>query len=101
MLYQGVRRGELTKKDAEERLTYLRGLSMRLLGDRVLQSVAWKIADEHGWSGTFDAEYVALTQLQTDAFITLDQRLARAVDATVRVAPIEEGLAGAGVEPPG
>jgi predicted nucleic acid-binding protein len=89
-LYQAVQRGELTRKDAEERLDYIRGLRIRLLGDRVLQSVAWKIADKLGWPDTFDAEYVALTQLQADAFVTLDQRLARAVAELVMVAPIEE-----------
>ena len=89
-MYQAVQRGELTKKDADERLNYLRGLRIRLLGDRVLQSVAWKIADELGWPDTFDAEYVALTQLQADAFVTLDRRLARAVTELVMVAPIEE-----------
>ena len=38
-LYQAVHRGEMTKKDAEQRLNYLRGLRIRLLGDRVLQAV--------------------------------------------------------------
>jgi len=89
-LYQGVQRGELTKQEADERLEYLRGLRIRLLGDRVLQRVAWKVADELGWPDTFDAEYVALTQLQADAFVTLDQRLAKAVAELVRVASIEE-----------
>lgn len=89
-LYRAVQRGELTKKEADERLNYLRGLRIRLLGDRVLQSVAWKVADKLGWPDTFDAEYVALTQLQADAFVTLDQRLARAVTELVTVAPIEE-----------
>ena len=42
LLYQSVRRGEMTRKDAERHLNYLRGLRMRLLGDRVLQNVAWK-----------------------------------------------------------
>jgi predicted nucleic acid-binding protein len=88
-LYQAVRRGEMTKRDADERLTYVRGLRMRLLGDRVLQNVAWKVADKLGWSDTFDAEYVALTQLQADALITLDQHLSRAVEGLVTVAPIE------------
>ena len=90
LLYQAVQRGELTKEDAGERLNYLRGLRVRLLGDRVLQRVAWKIAEELGWPDTFDAEYVALTQLQADAFVTLDPRLARAVTDLVMVAPIEE-----------
>jgi len=89
LLYQAVRRGEMTKQDAAARLDHLRGLRMRLLGDRVLQGVAWKVADQLGWVDTFDAEYVALTQLQADAFITLDDRLAQAVRDLVTVASVE------------
>ncbi len=89
LLYRAVRRGEMSKQDAERRLDYVRGLRIRLLGDRVLQSVAWKVADQLGWSDTYDAEYVALTQLQADAFITLDRQLAQAVKDLVTVAPIE------------
>jgi predicted nucleic acid-binding protein len=89
-LYQAVRNRELSKKDADRQLTYVRALRMRLLGDRVLQNLAWRIADELGWPDTFDAEYVALTQLQADAFVTLDARLAGVVAGLVRVAPIED-----------
>jgi predicted nucleic acid-binding protein len=89
LLYQAVRDGEMTKKDAERRLNYVRGLRIRLLGDRVLQQVAWKVADQLGWSNTYNAEYVALTQLQADAFITLDGQLAQAVKDLVKTAPIE------------
>lgn len=89
LLYQEVHRGELTKKDAERRLDYIRGLRIRLLGDRVLQAVAWKVADQLGWLDTFAAEYVALTQLQADALITLDGQLADAVKKLVTVAPID------------
>lgn len=89
LLYQAVSRGELTKKEAEQRLDYVRQLRIRLLGDRVLQSVAWTVADQLGWSDTFRAEYVALTQLQADALITLDGQLADAVKELVSVAPIE------------
>lgn len=88
-LYKAVRDGELTKKEAGRRLNYVRALRLRLLGDRVLQSVAWKIADQLGWADTFDAEYVALTQLQADAFITFDEELSRAVKGVVPLAPIE------------
>jgi predicted nucleic acid-binding protein len=91
-LFDAVRRGELTKKDAERHLDYVRGLRMRLLGDRVLQAVAWKVAEQMGWSDTYNAEYVALTQLWGDAFITLDMELAGAVRSRVRVAPFEELL---------
>jgi predicted nucleic acid-binding protein len=89
LLYHAVRRGDMTRKDAEQRLDYVRGLRIRLLGDRVLQNVAWKVAVMLGWSDTFDAEYVALTQLHADALITLDDRLAQAVKSLVTVAPID------------
>ena len=48
LLYQAVRRGEMTRKDAERHLNYVRGLRIRLLGDRVLQNVAWKAAGLSG-----------------------------------------------------
>jgi predicted nucleic acid-binding protein len=89
LLYHAVRRGDMTRKDAEQRLDYVRGLRIRLLGDRVLHNVAWKVAVLLGWSDTFDAEYVALTQLHADALITLDDRLAQAVNSLVTVAPID------------
>jgi predicted nucleic acid-binding protein len=89
LLYQAANRGEMTKQGADQRLNYVRGLRIRLLGDRVLQNAAWKVAEQLGWSDTFDAEYVALTQLQADALITLDGQLAHAVKDLVSVAPIE------------
>lgn len=89
LLYQAVYRGEMTKKVAEQQLSYVRGLQIRLLGDRVLQATAWKVADRLRWPDTLDAEYVALTQLQADAFITLDRRLAAAVADLVTIAPLE------------
>jgi predicted nucleic acid-binding protein len=89
LLYGAVRRGELTKKDATHQLDYVRALRIRLLGDSLLQRVAWKVADQLGWPDTLDAEYVALTRLQADAFVTLDARLAEAVQGVVPTAPIE------------
>lgn len=89
LLYQAVHRGEMTKREAEQRLNYVRGLRIRLLGDRVLQNVAWQVADRLGWSDTLNAEYVALTQLHADALVTLDGQLAQAVKDFVAVAPIE------------
>lgn len=89
LLYRAVREGEMTRKDADRRLDYVRALRIRLLGDRVLQKVAWQIADRLGWPDTLDAEYVALTQLQADAFITLGAQLADAVEGLVAVADVE------------
>jgi predicted nucleic acid-binding protein len=92
-LYQAVRRDEMTKPDADRVLDHMRALRIRLLGDRVLQAVAWKVADALGWPDTFTAEYVAVTQLQADALVTLDPELADAVKALARTASYEELVA--------
>jgi predicted nucleic acid-binding protein len=89
-LYARVQRGELDRKTAERQLDHLRALRLRLLGDRVLQGLAWKIAAQLGWPDTFMAEYLALTQLQADAFICMDPALARAVRGIVTVATIDD-----------
>jgi predicted nucleic acid-binding protein len=89
LLFQAVQRGELTVPEAENAIGYVRRLRLRLLGDRVLQSVAWDVADELGWPDTYDAEYVALTRLQADALVTLDERLAQAAKRVVPVASID------------
>jgi len=91
LLYQAVHRGEMTKEDAERRLFYARGMRIHLREDdeHFLQDAAWQVADQLGWSDTFDAEYIALTQLEADALITLDRQLADAVKDLVTVAPIE------------
>jgi len=85
-LYRAVRAGELERKAADAHLDYVRGLRIRLLGDRVLQRVAWSMAERLGWPDTFDAEYLALTELQADAFVTLDEGLATTAATVVRVA---------------
>ena len=90
LLFQAVQGGELTQPEAENAIGYVRRLRLRLLGDRVLQSVAWDVADQLGWPDTYDAEYVALTRLQADALVTLDERLAQAAKRLVPVASIDE-----------
>jgi len=60
----------------------------------VLQRTAWRIADQLGWESTEDAEFVALTQLQADAFVTSDLDLARAVSELVDTATIDALRAG-------
>ena len=89
LLYQAVRRGELTRRDAEAQLAYVHGLPIQLANDLVQDNVAWKAAGLLGWPDTFAAEYVAVTQLHADALITLDRHLADAVQDLVTVAPIE------------
>lgn len=89
-LHEAVRHGELTAEVAHERLDRIRRLPIRLLGDAVLRRRAWDLADRLGWGETYDAEYVALTQLQADALVTLDPRLAAAVEGIVPTAGIDD-----------
>ena len=56
----------------------------------MLRRRAWDIAERQGWAATYDAEYVALTQLQADAFVTLDADLARRVEGIVATASIDD-----------
>jgi len=88
-LYQAARRGEISATQGIERVTRINSLKVRFLGDKVLQRTAWKVADQLGWPTTYDAEFVALTQLQADFFVTSDRALAQAVSGLVETATIE------------
>jgi predicted nucleic acid-binding protein len=88
-LHEAVKRGEITADVARDRLARIRRMRIRLLGDAVLQRRAWELADQLGWASTYDAEYVALTQLQADALVTLDTKLARSVKGIVPTASID------------
>jgi predicted nucleic acid-binding protein len=88
-LHETVRRGNLPADVARERLARINKMPIRLLGDAVLRRRAWEIADQLGWASTYDAEYIALTQLQADAFVTLDEKLARSVEGIVVTASID------------
>jgi predicted nucleic acid-binding protein len=87
-MHEAVHRGEISPDVAFDRLARIQSMSIRLLGDAVLRRVAWKIADQLGWAETYDAEYLALTQLQVDAFVTLDAELAHRVEGIVPTATI-------------
>jgi indolepyruvate ferredoxin oxidoreductase alpha subunit len=88
-LHEAVQRGELPADIARNRLARIGRMPIRLLGDAVLRRRAWDLADRLGWASTYNAEYVALTQLQADAFVTLDAELARSVEGIVATASID------------
>ena len=88
-LHEAVQRGEIAADAARDRLARIGRMPIRLLGDAVLRCRAWDVADQLGWASTYDAEYVALTQLQADAFVTLDAELARSVEGVVATASID------------
>ncbi|MBB4684474.1 type II toxin-antitoxin system VapC family toxin [Amycolatopsis jiangsuensis] len=84
------KRTEAAAMEAHERMTETK---MRLLGDRVSRRTAWRIARQHGWDTLRDAEYIAVAQLQADALVTVDARLAAMARGTVTVAAVDDLLA--------
>ncbi len=88
-LYEAARRGEISHAEGIERVTRINSLKVRFLGDKVLQRQAWKVADQLEWDSTYDAEYVALTQLQADALVTSNDALAQAAAGIVETATVD------------
>jgi predicted nucleic acid-binding protein len=88
-LHEAVQRGEIEADLARDHLKRIGRMPIRLLGDAVLRRRAWELADQLGWASTYDAEYVALTLLQADAFVTLNAQLARSVEGIVATASID------------
>jgi predicted nucleic acid-binding protein len=88
-LHEAVHRGELPADEAFDLMTRAWAIKIRLLGDAVLRRNAWEIAESQGWAATYDAEYLALTRLQGDAFVTLDADLAQRADGIVPTASID------------
>jgi predicted nucleic acid-binding protein len=89
LLFEQVRCGKLDEGEAlrlHERLTEVK---MRLLGDRVSRRTAWRIAREQGWDTIGDAEYLAVTRLQADALVTIDETLARRAHGIVPTASLD------------
>jgi predicted nucleic acid-binding protein len=84
LAHESVVCGEIPANVALEQLETLWQLKIRL------RRLAWKIADRLEWVSTYDAEYIALTQLQGDAFVTLDPDLTRRVAGVVAVATVNE-----------
>ncbi|MBG6239392.1 putative nucleic acid-binding protein [Mycetocola sp. CAN_C7] len=89
LLHESVSRGDLDETSARAQLSRIGRLPLRLLGDAVLRRTAWDVANQLGWTSTYDAEYVALTQLQGDALVTTDPDLAHRVAGIVLTATVD------------
>ena len=89
LLFKAVRNGELTEDLALQHHQRLSELKMRLLGDRVSRRTAWRIAREQDWETTYDAEYLAVTELQADALVTIDPAMARKARNVVPLADLD------------
>jgi predicted nucleic acid-binding protein len=88
-LYEAVRGGELTRDVAREQIAYFNGMKIRLLGDAVLRRRAWDVAEQLGLPATYEAEYVALAQLQKSTLVSTDRRLLERVGDLVPTAAVE------------
>jgi predicted nucleic acid-binding protein len=88
-VYEAVGRRELTADEARERLRYVNGLKIRLLGDAVLRRRAWEVAEQLGLPTTYEAEYVALAQLRKCPFVSTDERLLARVGDVVATATVD------------
>jgi indolepyruvate ferredoxin oxidoreductase alpha subunit len=88
-MHEAVARGDIDADAAQQQLERLWNIKIRYLGDAVLRRQAWRYAEQLGWADTYAAEYVALTKLQGNALVTLDKKLAKAVEGIVPTAPFE------------
>lgn len=93
LLFESVRNGDLTEDLALQHHLRLTELKMRLLGDRLSRRIACRIACEQNWETTYDAEYIAVTQLQADALVTIDPALAMKAKNVVPLAPLDALIA--------
>ena len=89
LLFESVLSGDLTEDLALQQHGRLTELKMRLLGDRVSRRTAWRIAREQGWETTYDAEYLAVTELRADALVTIDPALAMKAKGVVPLANLD------------
>ena len=88
-VYRPVGAGELPRTEGIRIMEGITVMRIRLLGDRVSRGTAWRLAEKWGWADTPDAEYIAVAQLQADAFVTLDSELAARADGLVKLASFE------------
>ena len=63
LMHEAVQRGEIPADQARERLAAIGRMPIRLLGDAVLRRRAWEVADQLGWTSTYDAEYLSLIHI--------------------------------------
>ena len=89
LLFDAVRRGELTEDEALSRHDALTRVKVRLLGDRVSRRVAWQIAREHGLE-TAEAEYLAVTRLQADLYVTVDPAARAGAEGVVPLGTLDQ-----------
>ena len=77
-LHTALVRGRISEVTAADGMRALESGIVTERRHRRLGHEAWSIADELGWTKTYDAEYLALARVLEAPLATLDRRLARA-----------------------
>jgi predicted nucleic acid-binding protein len=79
----------MTAEVAREQVAYINRMKIRLLGDALLRRRAWEVAEQLGLATTYEAEYIALAQLQKCTFVSMDKRWLRRVRDLVPTATVD------------
>lgn len=92
VLREAVWRGVVPAAEAERVRGRLAALPIEPRVPADLLDRAWSVAERLGWAKTYDAEYVALAEIEGVRLLTLDARLRRGAGRIVEiVGPTELG----------
>ncbi len=92
VLRESVWRGVVPAAEAERVRGRLAALPVEPRVPADLRDRAWSVAERLGWAKTYDAEYVALAEIEGVRLLTLDARLSRGAGRIVEiVGPTELG----------
>ena len=78
-------RGELPDDHARVALGRLGSLPIRYERPEGLRERAWDIARSLGWAKTYDAEYIALAQINEAPLVSIDERMRRGAGHLVQM----------------
>lgn len=92
VLRESLWRGVVPAAEADPIRARLEALPIEAHAPAALRDTAWSVADRLGWAKTYDAEYVALAEIEGIRLLTLDARLKRGAARLVEVVgPMELG----------
>ncbi len=79
-LHLALHKGQIGREDGAIIHDRLESCPVSRVDPPALGRETWQLAEEFGWSRTYDAEYVALARLLDCRLVTLDTRLRRGTE---------------------
>ena len=89
-LHEMLYRGDLTEELALLALDRFKTTTYNTERPTEMWQTAWEIAQDLGWTKTYDAEYVALARLLHCPLVTLDARLARGASRMAEIVGVAD-----------